>query len=829
MSAVGLTSAQARERLARFGANELPRPARPGLVRRSAGKLADPTAVLLAVAGLVSLAVLGDVAEGVAILAIVALNVAVAVAQEARADAASDALAAMVAPTAVVFRDGTAQRLPAAALVPGDVLELAAGDRVPADATLLEAQGLRVDESTLTGESAPAGKWAGGARSGALADRSGEVFAGTLAVAGRGRAEVSATGAASRIGEIAGRLSPRRPAPLQRDLAQATGRVGLLALGVAAVAVALGLLRSHGGTTGVVEVLLAGVALAIAAVPESLPAAVTAALALGARRMAGRGVIVRRLAAVEALGAASVICADKTGTLTEGRLSVARAVPLPGREQALWEIAAGCNDAVDGEGDPVDVALAAAVPPGVEPGERLAAEPFDPRTRQMAVCVRTLDGPRVLVKGAPEVVLGRCVPGPATDLAAAAVGELTAAGLRVLALADAAGTDLRSARLRCAGLVALADQPRASAAAAVRDCREAGISVVMVTGDHAGTASAIAAQVGIGAAAGPAGDHAGERAIGGAAVVTGDELPADPVERSAALRAASVVARVEPATKVELVEAYHDAGRVVAMTGDGVNDAPALRAADVGVAVVGSGGTDVAREAASVVLTEPDLGTIVAGVAEGRRIFANVAAMVEYLVAGNLSEIVIVLVGLLAWTDLAVPLLPVQLLWINLVTDGLPVLALGVDRQLGSPLHQPPRDPAQSLLGAARLRRIAVRAGAVAGGVLLAAEWMRHAGWSTDQLRTGIVTCLVCAHLVLAYLARARRAAFEPGWWRARALLLAVAGSLALQALLAAVPTLGHPFGFAPMPWQGWLAALACGALTVAVGDGYRALEKRSA
>jgi calcium-translocating P-type ATPase len=813
----GLTRAQAAAGLAAAGPNELPRPPRPGTARRALAQLAEPTALLLAVAGVLSVAVLGEIAEGVAILAIVAINVVVAVGQEARADAASDALNAMVAPTAVVFRDGSAVRLPAREVVPGDLLELAAGDRVAADARLLQAEALRLDEATLTGESVPAAKRAGGGQAAdlPLADRTGVVYAGTLVLAGRGRAEVTATGAGTEIGRIAGQLTPRAAAPLQRDLARATARIGLLCLAVAAVAVLLGLVRAHGEGRDAVEVVLAGVALAIAAVPESLPAAVTTALALGARRMAGRGVIVRRLAAVEALGAASVICTDKTGTLTEGRLSVSAAMPAPGAGRALWEVAAGCNDASDGQGDPVDVALAeaasAAVPDVLAGWQRLAALPFDPDTRQMSVGYLTPDGPRVVVKGAPEVVLARCRPGPDVQRLAGQVPGLAAAGLRVLALAHAHGTaDPAAADLRPAGLLALADQPRPSARAAVLACRAAGIRLVMVTGDHAGTAASIADQVGLPAAR----------------VVAGADLPGGEKERRRALAAADVVARVDPTTKLDLVATHQAGGRVVAMTGDGVNDAPALRAADVGIAVAGAGGTDVAREAASVVLTRPDLGTIVAGVREGRRIFGNVAAMVEYLLAGNLSEIAIVLVGLLAWSDLAVPLLPVQLLWINLVTDGLPVLALGVDRPLGDPLRRPPRDPGEHLLHRRRLIRVAVRAAAVAGPVLLAAQWMRHAGWTGDQVRTGIVTCLVAAHLMLAYLARADRAAFERGWWRARPLLLAVAGSLLLQVLLVAVPVLGAAVGFAAMPAAGWPLAAGSAAFTVLAGDLYRLFER---
>ncbi|GAB3892958.1 cation-transporting P-type ATPase [Microbispora bryophytorum] len=812
----GLSAQAASERLAEYGPNEFPQPRPPRLPVRAARQLADPMSILLLIAGLVTLLVLGEIPEGAAILTILLVNVVIGVSQEAKADHAVRALRTLTAPMAKVVRDGVVRRVPAAEVVPGDVVQVAAGDRVPADARLSQANALAVNESMLTGESLSSDKRAsrGDGAGGTLADRRDELFAGTLVVRGSGVAEVTRTGASTEMGRIASALGGGVKGPLAVELAQVSRRIGLVAVVAGAVVILIGLGRVQRGEAALLDIILAGVALAIAAVPESLAAAVTTALALGSQRMAALGVIVRRLAAIEALGATTVIATDKTGTLTTGHLTVADQVAVS--ESDLWRAALRCNDARDGLGDAVDVALAVAaerhgvrLPPGEE---RLAVRPFDAETRSMAVITAAAgDGPLLTVKGAPEVVLARCVPGPETERLARAVPGLAHRGLRVLTLAglhtdDLHTDDLDATGLRPLGLVALSDEIRPSAARAVADCRAAGIRVVMVTGDHADTARAIAGEVGIDADP----------------VVTGDALQAlegadaDRPKRFARLREAAVLARVDPGTKLDLVRALREDGQVVAMTGDGVNDAPALRNADVGVAMAGEEGTDVAREAASVVVTNGDLGTIVAGVREGRRLRHNVASMVGYLLTGNLAEILIVLAGLIAWPDLVVPLLPVQLLWINLVLDGIPAIALGVDRPAGDPLAL---RPTGGLLSWPVLTRIALRAVAVGALVFAAVEVARRLGWSEEQVRSQAVLALVFARLTLAYVVRARRRTFERGWWRSRPVLVAVTATAALQILVTVIPALGAPLALVPVPPAGWAMALGAAALSVLACD----------
>jgi len=805
-AARGLTDDQAGRLLREHGPNELPQPRRPGLVRRAVRQLSDPLSILLLIAAAVTLGVLREVPEGAAILTILAVNVVIGVSQEVKAEDAVQALHTLTAPMARVRRSGVLRRVPAAEVVPGDLIEVAAGDRVPADAEIVAAHALAVDESALTGESASADKRAGGAtgREVPVGDRDGELFSGTLVVRGSGAAVVTRTGAGTEVGRIATALSTERvKGPLELELGQVSRRIGALAIAAGGLMVLIGLTRVARGDAALLDIVLAGVALAIAAVPESMAAAVTTAMALGAQRMARLGVIVRRLPAIEALGATTVIASDKTGTLTTGRLAVVDQVRLPGAD--LWQAALRCNDAEDGLGDAVDVALAAAAAEaGVrrDPAEtRLKTRPFDAETRSMAVVDATARGPLLTVKGAPEVVLRRCAPGPETERLAAAVPELAGRGLRVLALAEKPTDDLDAGGLSPVGLVALSDEIRPSAARAVADCRAAGIRVMMVTGDHADTARAVAERVG----------------IVPEPVVTQQTLETGGADRDAALSRAAVLARVDPGTKLDLVRALRGRGEVVAMTGDGVNDAPALRQADVGVALAGDEGTDVARESAAVVVTNGELGTIVSGVREGRRLHHNVSSMIGYLLAGNLAEIFLVLAGLFLWPDLVVPLLPVQLLWINLVLDGIPAIALGVDRPAGDPLRLRPRT--DGLLPLPELARIAVRALVVGLLALAAVETAHRLGWTAEQVRTVAVLTLVFARLTLAYVARAARHTFEPGWWHGRAVLAAVLATAALQALVTLVPVLGAPLALVPVPPLGWAMALGAALLTPPVCD----------
>ncbi|MDP4510007.1 cation-translocating P-type ATPase [Nonomuraea turcica] len=789
----GLADEEAARLLAEHGPNALAEPKQPSLLVRAVRQLADPLSLLLLIAGLVTLVVLGEVPEGAAILAILVVNVVIGVSQEVKAEQAVRALRMLTAPMAKVRRGGVVRRIPAAEVVVGDVVEVAAGDRVPADARVVEAASLAANESMLTGESRSAGKRAGGLTEGPLGDRDGELFSGSMIVRGSGAAVVTATGATTEVGRIASALHGHVKGPLEVELAQVSKRIGLLAVAAGVVMVVLGFTR---GGIEPFDLVLAGVALAIAAVPESMAAAVTTALALGSQRMARLGVIVRRLSAIQALGATTVIASDKTGTLTTGRLAVADHLEVPGMD--LWRAAVRCNDARDGLGDAVDVALLVeAERHGVRPtGPRMVTRPFDADIRSMAVVTV---GPVLTVKGAPEVILARCAATETTERLAAAVPELAGRGLRVLALAEGDTDDLDATGLRPVGLVGLSDEIRPSARQAVADSRAGGIRVIMVTGDHADTARAVAEEVG----------------IEPEPVVTGTELGGE--DRPARLREAGVLARVDPATKLDLVRALRDGGDVVAMTGDGVNDAPALRHADVGVAMAGEEGTDVAREAAAVVVTNGELGTIVTGVREGRRLHHNVASMIGYLLAGNLAEIFLVLVGLFAWPDLVIPLLPVQLLWINLVLDGIPAIALGVDRAPGDPLAtRPGRD---GLLSRSVLVRIGIRSLIVGLLVVAAVEVARRLGWDEDQVRTQAVLTLVFARLTLAYVARARRWTFERGWWHGWAVLVAVSGTAALQALVTLVPPLGTLLALAPIPPLGWAMALGAAILTPPLCD----------
>lgn len=804
----GLTQEAAAQRLADDGPNELPTAPEPRLAVRVARQVLDPLSLVLLAASLASIAVLGHTAEGLAIAAIVVLNVTIGTAQERRASSAVAALEDLTAPTARVRRSGRTAVIPARHLVVGDVVELAAGDRVPADLTLLEAVSLAVDEAILTGESLPATKLVGepSRPDVPLGDRAGDAFASTLVVRGRGIGLVTRTGADTAVGAIATSLGRATPPPLVAELRSVAARMSTLAIVLGALLVPVVLARAGDDPDPVVTAVLAGVALAVAAIPEGLATIVTTSLALGARRMAARGAIVRRLPAIEALGAADVICSDKTGTITTGKLTVSAVIFAAGRDDEFWQASLRCNDAVGGMGDPIDVALRAAAEqagaahPG---GTRVAERPFDADTRTMTTVHQVGDTAILSVKGAPEDVLRRCQPGPARQQLESAYTSLATEGLRVLALAAASTDDMDSIALEPLGLAAFHDPLRPSAIDAIAQCRAAGIRVVLVTGDHIDTARSVASAAGI---EGPA--------------VTGADLAAlSPGDRDEALRSAAVIARVDPATKVALVDAHRAAGRVVAMTGDGVNDAPALRRADIGVALAGEGGTDVAREAAAVVVTDGDLGTLVSAVREGRRIYSNLRAVVGYLVTGNISEVLTVLLTLAVLPELAVPLLPVQLLWINLITDGLPALALGVDQPASDPLAHRPRGRDGRLLPLARLGALAIRGAlmalAVVGSGLVARRW----GWSDAAVRTQLLLTLLVAHLLLAYTVRATRWTFERGCWRNRVLLAAVGGSVLLQ-LLAFGTGLGRSLlGLAPVPPAGWVLASIGAATALAAID----------
>lgn len=837
----GLDPLEAEERLARFGPNELPPPKRERWPGRLLRQLKEPMALLLVVAAAVSGIGLRERIDAAAILAIVVLNAAIGLVQEGKAARALEALRTMETAMARARRGGTTRVVPSREVVPGDVVTLAAGDRVPADLRLVDAAFLEVDESLLTGESFPVTKdpRAVVSEAAGLGDRRSMAFTGTMVTRGSGLGIAVATGPSTELGAIAEHLREREPpTPLQVELARLTARLGTLAVLIAVAVFGLTLLRMGVTDETVQRAFLSAVALAVAAVPEGLATVVTVALALGVRRMAARGAIVRRLIAVETLGSTTVIATDKTGTLTENRLRL-EAVALPTRPflplaeiaprtvERIAEVAVLCNDAVldPPSGDPLDVALLEAFGPErvrqvrtAHP--RISVTPFDSERRRMTSVHRSGSGTVLVLKGAPESVLGRCTEAAmedgttmtldegAREILMAQAADMARRGIRVLALArrelpDPPGDPEGAERdLTFVALAGLRDPVRPEAGHSVAEARAAGVTVLMVTGDHTGTAAAVAQEVGLAAPGAPVTDGPTLRETG---------IPDDPLS-------IPIYARVDPDEKLALVEALQAGGHVVAVTGDGVNDAPALRRADIGVAM-GRSGSDVAREAADMVVTDDNLATIVSAIREGRGIYDNVRKVVDYLAAGNLSEIAVVVVSLLLFPGLGVPLLPLQLLWVNLLTDGLPAIALGVDPPDPALMERPPRSRDDRLLSGKRVALLFGRGSLIAAasvGSLAIARFAWGEPWAHAQAL--MFTVLVVAHLLYAFAVRVSRRRPSPGHLQVnRWLLVAVGGGLLLQLLVVAWPGAHDLFGTAHLAPREWAVVVVGGVLPAAL------------
>jgi P-type Ca2+ transporter type 2C len=832
----GLAERVAATRLAQAGANDVPARGRRPVWRLILAQLSD-TMIMVLLASAALTAVIGDHADMTVILAVIAVNSALGIVQEIRAGRAISALTALTAPTARVVRGCAVRLLPAREVVDGDLLRLAAGDIIPADSRLLHGESLEVDESALTGESVPVPKSADEVQptDTPLADRVGMLLAGTVVTRGRGDAVVTATGTRSALGGIARMLDEHQPpaTPLQRTLARFGRQLSLGAALLCLLVAALGLAR--GEPLG--AMVVTAVSLAVAAIPESLPAVVSVSLALGAQRMAARGALVRHLPAVETLGSVTVIASDKTGTLTEGTMAVARLwtpsgeATVTGRGyepegEVRWTcsgraaltdlLLAGtlCNDATlvrdersawRVDGDPTEGALLAAAVRGDvdvdlvrDAFPRLADIPFDAGTARMTTAHRTPAGGVVVVcKGAPEVLLNADVldDSPGTVAAArAAADDLARAGYRVLAAAWATVQDLSAGlpggRLRLVGLVGLADPLRPSAEPAVAAARAAGIRPVVITGDHPTTVGVLARRLGI--------------LSDGEPVVTGRELAAGNPPL------AQVYARMAPEQKLDVVRSWQRAGEVVAMTGDGVNDAPALRAADIGVAM-GRRGTEVAKQASDLVLTDDDFGTVVAAVAEGRRVYANIRRFVRYGVSGGVAEILVMLAG--PFLGLGITLLPAQILWINLLTHGVPGVAIGVEPADPDVLHRPPRRPTDGILAGGLTARILVLATVLAAASLGLGFWASH----TDRpWQSMVFASLALGQLWVALALRTGGRRFTGNPW----LTGAVAADAALVLAALYLPALRELLGTRPLTLVDLgavgLASLA-GAVTVAV------------
>lgn len=848
----GLSDGEAAERLQRFGPNALPLAKRGGLLLRILRQFHHPLIYVLLVAGAIT-AGLQEYIDSSVIFGVVVLNAIVGFIQESKAESALEGLRSMVRTQATVIRDGHEHTVASEDLVPGDLVLLESGDKVPADLRLVRATELHLNESALTGESAAVHKSVAVLPEATpVADRLNMVYSGTLVTAGRGAGIVVATGAETELGEIHRLVGAAETlmTPLTAKLAWFSKVLTIAILGLAAVTFAVGLLRQQDA----VETFTAAIALAVGAIPEGLPAAVTITLAIGVARMARRRAVVRRLPTVETLGSTTVICTDKTGTLTENQMTVqviwtpddvvevtgtgyapdgilqdcdGTPMSMDANAALRWSLIAGasCNDAAlthddarwDIVGDPTEGAmLVVASKAGLDLGRlasgmpREAAIPFSSERQYMATLHRDGADRVVLAKGAVERVLELCssqmgADGALRPLEPGAVVDaaeiLTARGLRVLATAVRVGgsplelnEDTLPGDLAFTGLHAMLDPPRGAARRAVAACHTAGIDVKMITGDHAGTATAIAAQVGLLDDGGP----------GPGAVLTGPDLAAlDAEDYSDAVDQATLFARVSPEQKLRLVQALQARGHVVAMTGDGVNDAPALRQASVGVAM-GRSGTEVAKDAADMVLTDDDFATIEAAVEEGRGVFDNLTKFITWTLPTNIGEGLVILAAIAFGT--ALPILPTQILWINMTTAIALGLMLAFEPKEAAIMSRPPRDPDQPLLTRTLVGRILLVSTLLVALAWWLFEWEVGKGASVEAARTAALNLFVVVEAFYLFSCRSlTRSAWRIGFWSNRWIIFGVAAQAIAQLAITYLPAMNAVFATAPIGAPVWL------------------------
>ena len=893
----GLISSEAQARLQRYGRNELPSLPPPPAWHRFLAQFWNPLTILLLVATIISFIVWWierDSAfpyESLTIFAIVLLNGILGYVQENRAERAVAALQAMTAATAKVLRDGFMQTIPTAEVVQGDILLIEEGDTIAADARVLEAIALRLAEAALTGESSPVSKSSAPIdQEAGIGDQTNMVFSGTAAAAGRGRAIVTATGARTEIGRIAGSLQQtvEKETPLQRELDQVGKLLGIVVILIAIVMSATILLVDRIGTLSeLVAILLLVVSLAVAAVPEGLTAITTIVLSLGMQRMARRNVIVRKLSAVETLGSTTVICSDKTGTLTRNEMTVRAVATASGRvdftgvgydpqgtalqagqplddlilkEEVKTALRAAylVNNAtllsLDGiwtiQGDPTEGALlVAAHKVGLEEEDlegrfpRTAEVPFSSERKLMSTAHEdTARSERMLIfsKGAPDVLLARCayeqvgVVRQVRSLTAerraeilAQVELLAAEALRTIGVAwrtvpreqlDEAEelNEHMEQELVWLGVIGMMDPPRPEAAESVRLAQRAGIRVIMITGDHPITAGAIARELGI--------SQENERALSGPELERADDAALREIVRNI-----SVYARVSPQHKLRIVQALKANGEIVAMTGDGVNDAPALKLADIGIAM-GIAGTDVAKEAADMILTDDNFASIVAAVEEGRSIFANIQKFLRYLLSSNLGEVLTMFFGVLlagatglmgeAGVAIVVPLLSTQILWINLLTDAAPALGLGVDPRDSQQMHSLPRSQKSHVISKAMWASIGIVGVIMAASTLFIVDWSLPGGLIAGNgtlryAQTMAFTTLVLAQLCNVFNARSDEKSAFRSLLTNKWVWLAILLSLLLQVAVVYLPLLESAFSTVPLGITDWLLCLGVASMVL--------------
>ena len=827
----GLTDEQVKMLRAEHGENRLQEKKKKTMFWRFIDQFRDAMILILIAAAIISFVVAitegnpKEFFEPLLILFIVILNAVMGVMQESKAEKALDALKSLSAPHARVIRGGEERIIDASELVPGDIIKVEAGDFIPADARLLQSVSLKSEESALTGESVPSEKDAAAvvAEDAPLGDRSNMIFSGCSVTYGTAVAVVTATGMKTEMGKIAGLLDNETEGqtPLQKKLAQLGKYLGIVALAACAVIFVVGLANG----IPVLEIFMTAVSLAVSAIPEGLPAIVTIVLSIGVQKMVKRNALIRRLPAVETLGSASIICSDKTGTLTQNRMTLVRAYLDDGTTEEisaengasvreLLKYGALCCDGsvtfdADGKethiGDPTETAIILAAHKNGMPKDKInadhprkAALPFD-SDRKLMSTVNEIDGKHiVIVKGAFDMMLSRCVRGN-MEAAREMCETMSRDALRVLAIGykeiaeipENPTSETLENGLTFLGLVGMIDPPRPECKVAVATCRTAGIKPVMITGDHVVTAAAIAKELGI--------MEEGDDAITGVQLdaMTDEELDAR-VEKI------SVYARVSPENKIRIVKAWQRRGQVVSMTGDGVNDAPALKAADIGCAM-GITGTDVAKGAADMTLTDDNFATIVEAVREGRGIYANIRRVIEFLLGTNIGEVITVFLSMILWHK--TPLLSMQLLWINLVTDSLPAIALGMEEVEENIMEQKPRSKNESIFAHGLGLRVILQ------GLLFAL--LTLIGYVVGEKTTGTVEggqtmafiILSMSQIVQALNMRTDRSLFRTNPFSNRTMNLAVVTSVLLTALLVFTPV-GYLFGLVTLPAHLYLIAL---------------------
>ncbi len=843
----GLSGAQVQEARQKYGENRLKAKKKKSNWSRFWDQFKDVMILILIAAAVVSFAIAcvngepSDFFEPALILLIVVLNAVMGVLQESKAEKALDALKSLSAPHARVLRDGEEKLIDASDLVPGDVILLEAGDFIPADARLLRSVSLKCEESALTGESVPSEKDAEAVveQSAPLGDRANMVFSGCSVTYGSATALVTATGMDTEMGKIAGLLEGEEAdqTPLQKKLAQLGKYLGVVALAACAIIFVIGILSG----IPALEIFMTAVSLAVSAIPEGLPAIVTIVLSIGVQRMVKKNAIIRRLPAVETLGSASVICSDKTGTLTQNRMTLVKAYVDEGQRTEdistnnspevcrLLRYGTLCSngsvvfhgDEQQHIGDPTETAIVLAAHRNGSPKDelnracpRLAEIPFDSDRKLMTTVNRIENKNVVIVKGAFDVMASRCVSG---DLEAARQrnAAMSENALRVLAIGykeiEAVPEDPTPEQLECGltflGLVGMIDPPRPEAKVAVETCKKAGIRPVMITGDHVVTASAIAKELGI--------------LKPGDLAVTGTELDAmTESELDEKVEHIGVYARVSPENKIRIVKAWQRKGQVVSMTGDGVNDAPALKAADIGCAM-GITGTDVAKGAADMTLTDDNFATIVDAVREGRGIYANIRKVVGFLLGTNIGEIITVFVAMLIWR--VSPLLSMQLLMINLVTDSLPAIALGMEPVESDVMDHRPRPKDEGLFAHGYGLRIVLQ-GFLFGALSLLAYFLgRRLTGAAAGGQTLAFMVLSLSQVVQAFNMRSEHSLFRIGPFTNRRLDQAALVSLALVLLVLFTP-LSIPFGLIRLPAVGYLIGLGLSLVPVLVMELSKAL-----